>query len=292
MAEVTIGVTQMTCSNDRAQNHGKAEELVRKAAAAGANVVLVQELFEGFYFCQQERPELFGLAHEAEGHPAIERFSSVAKELGIAMPVSFFERQNNAHYNSIAMVDADGSVLGVYRKSHIPDGPGYEEKFYFNPGDTGFKVWHTAYGKVGVGICWDQWFPETARCMVLQGAEMLLYPTAIGNEPENPDYDSKDHWQNAMCGHAAANMVPLAAANRIGSEYPEGGKEMSFYGSSFISDWTGKKVVEAGRENEAVLTHTFDLGHVRHERIGWGLFRDRRPELYGAIGTLSGAQPR
>ncbi|MEM7426443.1 MAG: N-carbamoylputrescine amidase [Pseudomonadota bacterium] len=290
MAEVTIGVTQMACTDDAAENHDHAERLVRAAAGKGANVVLVQELFEGFYFCQQETPENFARACEADRHPAIQRFSAVARELGIVMPVSFFERHNNAHYNSIAMVDADGSVLGIYRKSHIPDGPGYEEKFYFNPGDTGFKVWETAYGKVGVGICWDQWFPETARCMVLQGAEMLLYPTAIGNEPNSPDYDSKDHWQTAMRGHAAANMVPLAAANRIGTEHPEGGTPMSFYGSSFIADWTGRMVAEAGREEEAVLTHTFELDRVRQERIGWGVFRDRRPDLYGAIGTLSGAR--
>lgn len=288
MTEVTIGVTQMACSDDRTENHDKAEELVRRAASQGANVVLVQELFEGHYFCQVETPENFARAEEPGKHPAIKRFSAVARELGIAMPVSFFERQNNAHYNSIAMIDADGSNMGIYRKTHIPDGPGYEEKFYFNPGDTGFKVWDTAFGKVGVGICWDQWFPETARCMVLQGAEILLYPTAIGNEPNSPSYDSKDHWQTAMRGHAAANMVPLAAANRIGSEHPEGGKEMNFYGSSFISDWTGKIVAEAGRTDEAVLTHTFDLDHVRQERIGWGLFRDRRPEHYGPIGTLSG----
>ena len=289
MAEVTIGVAQMACSDDVSENHDNAERLVREAAGKGANVILVQELFEGHYFCQQETAENFARASEADNHPAVQRFSSVARELGVAMPVSFFERHNNAHYNSIAMVDADGSVLGIYRKSHIPDGPGYEEKFYFNPGDTGFKVWETAHGKVGVGICWDQWFPETARCMVLQGAEMLLYPTAIGVEPQNPGYDSKDHWQTAMRGHAAANLVPLAAANRIGTEHPEGGTPMTFYGSSFIADWTGQKVAEAGRDEETVLTHTFDLDKVRQERVGWGIFRDRRPELYSAIGTLSGA---
>ena len=206
MREVTIGVTQMACSDNRTENHDRAEALVRQAAIQGANVILVQELFEGHYFCQQETPENFARAQETGSHPAIARFSSLARELAIALPVSYFERHNNAYYNSIAMIDADGTVLGTYRKSHIPDGPGYEEKFYFNPGDTGFKVWHTAHGKIGVGICWDQWFPEAARCMVLQGAEILLYPTAIGNEPGNPDYDSKDHWQTAMRGHAAANM--------------------------------------------------------------------------------------
>ncbi|MFO1089206.1 MAG: N-carbamoylputrescine amidase [Hyphomicrobiales bacterium] len=288
MRSVTLGLTQMAATPDVAANHDTAERLVREAAADGANVVLVQELFEAPYFCSEQHAAHFATAREAAGNGTVARFAALAKELGVTMPVSFFERAGNTHYNTIAMVDADGRVLGHYRKSHIPDGPGYQEKFYFAPGDTGFKVWDTAFGKVGVGICWDQWFPETARCMALLGAEMLLYPTAIGSEPKTPGYDSSTHWQNTMRGHAAANILPLAAANRIGTERNLDGTAITFYGRSFISDWQGEKVAEAGREGEAVLTHTFDLDAISDLRRTWGVFRDRRTDLYGALLTKDG----
>ena len=291
MRSVTIGVTQFAASNDRNANCNTAERLVRQAHAEGAHVVLVQELFEGPYFCKEEDPRYFNLAHERDGHPTIARFSSVARELGITLPVSFFERAGTTHFNSIAMIDSDGRILGYYRKSHIPDGPGYQEKFYFSPGDSGFKVWHTAHGRVGVGICWDQWFPETARALALQGAELLLFPTAIGSEPQAPLYDSALHWQNTMRGHAAANIMPLAAANRVGKERGETGTEVTFYGSSFIADQRGEKVVEAGREGEAVITATFDLDAIGDLRRSWGVFRDRRPELYGPLISLDGSGP-
>lgn len=289
MRTVTIGVTQMAASADVKSNHDTAERLAREAAARGANVVLIQELFEAPYFCSEQHAGHFASARDAQGNATVARFASLAKELGVAMPVSFFERAGNTHYNTVAMVDADGRVLGHYRKSHIPDGPGYQEKFYFAPGDTGFKVWDTAHGKVGVGICWDQWFPEAARCMALQGAEMLLYPTAIGSEPKAPGYDSSTHWQNTMRGHAAANIMPLAAANRVGAERNVDGTEITFYGRSFISDWQGEKVAEAGREGEAVLTCTFDLDAIAELRRTWGVFRDRRTDLYAALLTKDGA---
>jgi N-carbamoylputrescine amidase len=217
--------------------------------------------------------------------------SALAVELGVVLPVSFFERANNAYYNSLAMIDADGRCLGLYRKSHIPDGPGYQEKFYFNPGDTGFKVWRTRFGTIGAAVCWDQWFPEAARAMALQGAELLLYPTAIGSEPQNPALNSRDHWQRAMQGHAAANLMPLVASNRIGAEQGES-CAITFYGSSFIADQTGAKVAEAGADERAVLTAAFDLDEIRAQRAAWGLFRDRRPDLYGPLLTLDGRPPR
>ena len=289
MRQATIGLTQFACAANVADNCEKAEKLIREARLKGSNVVVIPELFEGPYFCKEEDPKNFALAHEREGHPTIGRFASLARELGIVIPVSFFERSGNAYFNSIAMIDADGRILGYYRKSHIPQGPGYEEKYYFSPGDTGFRVWQTAFGKVGVGICWDQWFPETARSLALMGAEMLLFPTAIGSEPKSPGYDSSRHWQNTMRGHAAANIMPLAAANRTGAEKGEGGTEVVFYGSSFIADERGEKVAEAGREEEKVLVHRFDLDLIGELRRSWGVFRDRRPDLYQAIMTLDGA---
>ena len=291
MRNVTLAATQMACGSDRAANLERAEQLIRRTASQGANVILIQELFETPYFCQDQLPDFFALARPVEDNEGIAKFQSLARELGVVLPFSFFERDNQAYFNSVAMIDAGGEMLGVYRKTHIPDGVGYQEKYYFNPGDTGFRVWDTKFGQVGLGICWDQWFPETARCLVLGGAEILLYPTAIGNEPQFPDWDSRDHWQRAMQGHAASNMVPLVASNRIGAEKGKN-SEMTFYGSSFIADETGAKVAEADRTSETVLTHTFDLDAIRNQRAQWGFFRDRRPEHYGALVTLTGNSPR
>lgn len=289
MREVTIAVTQFACSWDLGANADRAEALTRQAAADGAQVVLVQELFATPYFCITEDPAHFVHAQPFEANPLIARFSDLARELGVVLPVSFFERAGQAHFNSVAMVDADGRILGRYRKSHIPQGPGYEEKFYFSPGDTGFRVWDTAYGRVGVGICWDQWFPEAARAMALMGAEMLLYPTAIGSEPPAPGYDSQPHWEMSMRGHAAANILPVAAANRIGTER-QGEREVTFYGTSFIAGETGQVLAQAPRDAEAVLTHRFDLDRISEMRRSWGLFRDRRPELYGVLHGLDGSR--
>lgn len=291
MRRITVAATQMPCGWDRAANLARAEALVRRAAAAGAQVILLQELFETPYFPQVQEAGRFALASPLAAQPAVERFRAVAAELGVVLPISFFERANRAHYNSVAVVDADGSVLGVYRKAHIPDGPGYQEKFYFNGGDTGFRVWHTRFGCIGVGICWDQWFPECARAMALQGAELLLYPTAIGSEPQDPALDSLGHWRRTMQGHAAANMMPLVAANRVGGE-SEPASRIDFYGHSFIAGATGEIVGEAGDEADAVLTASFDLDALETRRAGWGLFRDRRPDLYGALLSLDGRPPR
>jgi N-carbamoylputrescine amidase len=277
----------MACSWDRDANIARAERLIRQAARRGAHVVLIQELFETPYFCKDHQPRHFELAKPLESHPAVEHFRGLARELGVVLPVSVFERANTAFYNSLVMVDADGSVLGSYRKSHIPEGPGYHEKYYFSPGDTGFKVFDTAVGKIGTAICWDQWFPETARSMALLGAEMLLYPTAIGSEPQDESVDSSAHWQRTMQGHAAANIMPLVASNRIGVETGEK-YTMTFYGSSFIASHTGEKVAEADRVTETVLTATFDLDAVRRYRQSWGVFRDRRPDLYAPLLTLDG----
>ncbi|GAB4372257.1 MAG: N-carbamoylputrescine amidase [Kiloniellaceae bacterium] len=289
MREVTVAATQMACSWDREANVASAEALVREAAGKGAQIVLIQELFETPYFCCDQKQAYFELAAPAEGNPLIARMAALARELKVVLPVSFFERANNAYYNSLAMVDADGSVLGVYRKSHIPDGPGYQEKYYFNPGDTGFRVWETRYGTLGCGICWDQWFPECARAMALMGAEILFYPTAIGNEPQDATISAKDHWQRTMQGHAAANMVPLVASNRIGKEDGEAA-QLTFFGASFIADELGAKVAEANGSDRAVLTATFDLDAVKAARASWGLFRDRRPDLYGPLLTADGRQ--
>lgn len=283
MRNVTVAATQMACSWDREATLKKADALVREAAAKGANIILLQELFETPYFCQKHEFEHMELSMPLEKNPAVAHFKEVAKELDVVLPISFFERAGNVMYNSIAIIDADGTVLGVYRKTHIPDGAPYAEKFYFSPGDTGFQVWKTKYGTIGVGICWDQWFPEAARCMALMGAEILLYPTAIGSEP-TLDIDSKPHWQHAMQGHAAANIMPLLASNRIGTE-KQSDSEMTFYGASFIADETGEIVEEADRESETVLVHTFDLDAIDIKRRQWGVFRDRRPEMYETLLT-------
>ena len=287
MAEVTVAATQFACSGDAAANVAKAETMVRRAAGDGAQIVLLQELFETPYFCKDQKKELFELAHPVESHPTLARLGKVAAELSVVLPVSFFERANNAYYNSLMVIDADGRQLGLYRKSHIPDGPGYQEKFYFNPGDTGFRTWRTAYGRIGVGICWDQWFPECARSMALQGAELLFYPTAIGSEPQDATINSRDHWQRVMQGHAGANMMPVIASNRIGREQGES-CAITFYGSSFIAGPRGEKIAEAGEAGETVLTASFDLEEMRIDRAAWGFFRDRRPELYTELLTLDG----
>jgi N-carbamoylputrescine amidase len=287
MSIVTVAATQMACSWDRDANIANAEKLIRAAAARGANLVLIQELFETPYFCKDHQPRHFDLAHPLEGHPAVEHFRTLARELGVVLPVSVFERAGNAFFNSLVLVDADGRVLGSYRKSHIPEGPGYHEKFYFSPGDTGFKVFDSSAGRLGVAICWDQWFPEAARTMALLGAEILLYPTAIGSEPQDAGIDSSGHWQRTMQGHAAANIVPLVASNRIGTEQGEK-YQMTFYGSSFIASPTGEKIAEADRVTETVLTASFDLAEIRRYRESWGVFRDRRPDLYGPLLSLDG----
>ena len=289
MRTVTLAATQMACSDDVTENIDRAEGMIREAAGQGANIVLIQELFEGWYFCQDELPEHFARATASDENPAIARFQSLAKELSVVLPVSFFEKANNAFFNSIAIVDADGRNLGVYRKTHIPQGSGYQEKFYFSPGDTGFRVWDTAYGRIGCGICWDQWFPESARAMALMGAEVLFYPTAIGSELIDPDWDSSAHWQAVMCGHAGANLMPLVASNRIGAEPGRNGTELTFYGSSFIADWQGQVVTEMDREETGVRLATFDLDEIAGHRAGWGVFRDRRPDLYGVLSSLDGA---
>ena len=278
MSIVCVAATQCAFTGNLEENVARVEGLVREAAAKGAQVILPSELFEGLYFCREEKDAFFDWARPAQGHPTITRFQKLAQELGVVIPVSFFERDGHAFYNSLAMVDADGAVLGIYRKSHIPDGPGYEEKFYFRPGNTGFKVWDTRFGRVGVGICWDQWYPECARAMMLLGAELLFYPTAIGTEPENPGLDTKDLWQRAMIGHAVSNVVPVVAANRIGRE-----GEQTFYGHSFISDHRGEKVAELGRTESGVILAEFDLEEIRRNRASFGFFRDRRPDLYGLI---------
>ena len=290
MREVTVAATQMACDWDRDRNVARAEALVRQAAGQGADIVLLQELFENPYFCKEQDPRHFALANAFEGNPLIARMSRLAAELGVVLPVSFFERANNAHFNSVAMIDADGRVLGLYRKSHIPDGPGYQEKFYVTPGDTGFRVWHTRAGTLGVGICWDQWFPEAARVMVLMGAELLLFPSAIGSEPQAPEQDTSGHWRRAMQGHAAANMVPVVASNRVGTERGDA-CAVTFYGGSFITDGRGEIVDQAPREGEAVLTASLDLDELAAARAGWGLFRDRRPDLYVPVLSLDGQDP-
>ena len=286
MRQVVVAATQMHCGTDREANLDRAEALVRAAAADGANIILLQELFETRYFCQDQREDLFALAAPAKNHPTLKRMGQLAADLGVVLPISFFERANMAHYNAVMVFDADGEALGIYRKSHIPDGPGYQEKYYFNPGDTGFRVWQTKFGCIGLAICWDQWFPEAARVLALQGAEMLFYPTAIGSEPQAPELDSSAHWRRVMQGHAAANLVPVVASNRIGIEATEA-REITFYGCSFITDQTGAIVAEAGGD-ETTLFASFDLDRLHLERASWGLFRDRRPDLYRSLLTLDG----
>ena len=286
--KVTVAATQMACTWDRAANIKRASALVREAAGKGAQVILLQELFETPYFCKDQKAEYFALAAPAADNPLLQQMAELASELGVVLPVSFFERDTNSYFNSLAMIDVDGRNLGIYRKSHIPDGPGYQEKFYFSPGDTGFKVWPTRFGRVGAAICWDQWFPETARSLALKGAEILFFPTAIGSEPPPaPPVDSRDQWRRVMQGQAGANMLPLVASNRVGKEDGEAAT-ITFYGSSFIADATGAIVAEAPRDKEAVITHTFDLHAIRLSRASWGLFRDRRPDLYGGLLKFGG----
>ncbi len=273
--KVKLAAIQCALGDDRDTNVARVEKLVRAAAAQGAQVILPPELFEGPYFCRVEDEQFFSWARPVTGNSTIEKFQTIAKSLKVVIPVSFFEKDGPHYYNSIAMIDEQGQLLGTYRKSHIPDGPGYEEKFYFRPGNTGFKVWDTAYGKIGVGICWDQWFPECARAMALQGAEVLLYPTAIGSEPQQSDLDTKDPWQRAMVGHAVSNVVPVVAANRIGNEHGQ-----VFYGHSFIADHQGSFLAELGRKDEGVLVAEVDLAEVETYRAAFGFFRDRRPEFY------------
>lgn len=285
MREVKVAALQFSCSKDVQENINKAEKMVREAANNGANIILLPELFERQYFCQEKRYDYYDYALPLEKNPAVNRFKEVAKELGVVIPVSFYERDIDRLFNTVAMIDADGSVLGIYRKTHIPDDHFYQEKFYFTPGDTGFKVFDTRFGCIGVGICWDQWFPETARCMAVQGAEMLLYPTAIGSEPIL-DVDSSGHWRRVMQGHAAANLMPVVAANRIGVETVEPCKEnagqsssLDFYGCSFIADATGD-IIASAKQEETILYGEFDLDALKEDRLSWGLFRDRRPETY------------
>ena len=287
MSTICVAATQMACSWDRDANIAQAETLVRQAAGQGAQIILIQELFETPYFCQDQRQRHFALATPVDDNPAIRHFSQIAKELGVVIPISFFERTGQSFFNSLVVIDADGQNLGLYRKSHIPDGPGYQEKFYFSPGDTGFRVFDTRFARIGVGICWDQWFPECARAMVLQGAELLFYPTAIGSEPQDATIDSKDHWTRAMQGHAAANYTPVIASNRIGRE-PGDQAEITFYGSSFIAGPTGELVAVANRTETTVLTARFDLTEIARNRASWGMFRDRRPDLYRPLLTLDG----
>ena len=290
MSKVTVAATQMTCTWDTGTNVDRAEAMIREAAGQGAQIILIQELFETPYFCIEQEFKHLDLARTLEDSPLIKRMASLAHELEVVLPVSWFERAGTAFFNSVAMVDADGSILGVYRKTHIPNAVGYQEKQYCSPGDTGFKVWHTRYAKLGLGICWDQWFPEAARCMALMGAEILLYPTAIGDEPGDPGApDSMPHWQNTMCGHAAANIMPLVASNRIGTETATtSDMQMTFYGSSFIADEFGNRVKIASRTDQTVLVHSFDLAEIRSLRETWGVFRDRRPDQYAALATLDG----
>ena len=283
MRNVKVAVTQMSCSRNPEETLAKADRLVRQAAGKGAKIILLQELFETPYFCQLQKFEYLELAKPLGENPAVNHFRKVARELDVVLPVSFFERVGNTQFNSVAVIDADGEILGVYRKTHIPDGLPYAEKFYFTPGDTGFKVWDTKYGRIGVGICWDQWFPETARSLALLGAEILLFPTAIGSEP-TLGKDSRVHWRNVMVGHAAANMMPVIASNRIGKETEEE-SEMTFYGCSFIADNHGEIVEQADDHTETVLVHEFDFDALAKERREWGIFRDRRPEMYKTLLT-------
>jgi N-carbamoylputrescine amidase len=290
--EVGVAALQFACGWDVDANIATAEKLVRQAAGKGAQIILIQELFETPYFCIEQDSRHLRLATRVDDNRAIRHFAKIARELNVVLPISFFEKANNSYFNSIAILDADGSNLGIYRKAHIPNGPGYQEKNYFSPGDTGFKVWDTKYARIGVGICWDQWFPECARAMALMGAELLFYPTAIGSEPPPAQpVNSRDHWQRTQQGHAAANLTPVIVSNRIGVERalqdPEG-LYIKFYGSSFIADPTGAKLAEAGEDGEAVLTAKFDLSALAEQRDNWFVFRDRRPDLYGALTTYDG----
>ncbi|EOV0170210.1 N-carbamoylputrescine amidase [Vibrio parahaemolyticus] len=283
---VKFAALQLTKNWDLEENLAKAKKAIREAAQNGANVILPQELFAAPYFCKKQEAKYFELAEETANSHLIQEMSALAKELGVVIPVSYFEKAGNTFFNSLVMIDADGTVLDNYRKSHIPDGPGYSEKYYFSPGDTGFKVWQTKFGKFGAGICWDQWFPELARSLALHGAEAIFYPTAIGSEPQDPTLDSRDHWQRTMQGHSAANLVPVVASNRVGTEVDDG-IETTFYGSSFITDHTGAKIAEAPREGETIIYAEIDLAATAKARHAWGLFRDRRPDLYTSVGKLA-----
>lgn len=289
MRKVTVGSIQMAMSWNKEETLAKAEKLVREAAKKGAQIILLPELFETPYFCQEKNYDHYQLATTLQDNPAIQRFKPIAKELDIVLPISFYEIDGNSLFNTVALIDTNGEVMGIYRKTHIPDDHFYQEKFYFTPGDTGFKVWQTKYGNIGVGICWDQWFPESARCMALLGAELLFYPTAIGSEPVL-ECDSMPHWRRCMQGHAASNIMPLIASNRIGEEKVFPSKEnnyqessLNFYGSSFIADETGEIVEDGQRDQEEILIHTFDLDAIKEMRLSWGVFRDRRPEAYSPI---------
>lgn len=287
MKPITVAAIQMAFSPSRDENLKTITDYIHQAKAKGAQIILPSELLEGHYFCREEQEEFFAQARPIDNHPTVCHFQTLAAELNVVIPVSLFEKAGPAYYNSVVIIDADGQVLGVYRKSHIPDGPGYEEKFYFRPGNTGFKVWQTRYGVIGVGICWDQWFPECARAMTLLGADVLLYPTAIGSEPHDPGLDTKDPWQRVMIGHAIANIIPVVAANRIGNE---GGQV--FYGSSFIADIRGDKVAELDRHQSGIITATFDLEQIQTTRAAFGFFRDRRTDLYQILLSEDGASGR
>ena len=289
MRSLTVAATQFACTWDLPANLDQAESLVRQAASQGAGLVLIQELFASPYFCIEQHPTYFPMAQPFADHPLIARFADLARELGVVLPCPYFEKAGPAYFNSCAIIDADGRILGNYRKTHLPQGPGYEEKYYFSPGDTGYRVWDTAVGRIGLGICWDQWFPECARSMALMGAELLLYPTAIGSEPPAPDYNSQPHWEVCMKGHAAANIMPVIASNRIGHEVALGGRDLTFYGSSFICDHAGQVLAKASRDQTQVITARCDLDQIADLRASWGIFRDRRPETYGAVATLDGS---
>ena len=289
MRNVKYAGIQMQCSRSVEENIAKADKMVREAAANGAQIILLPELFERQYFCQERNYDYYAYAQSVDDNLAVKHFQKVAAELKVVLPISFYERDINVFYNTVAVIDADGSVLGIYRKTHIPDDHYYQEKFYFTPGDTGFKVWDTRYARIGVGICWDQWFPETARGMAVQGAEILFYPTAIGSEPIL-EVDSMPHWRRCMQGHSASNLVPVVAAYRVGEERVEpcaenAGQSSSlvFYGSSFITDGCGEVQVSMGRQEEGFIAATFDLDQLMEDRLSWGLFRDRRPEMYGKL---------
>ncbi|MFJ7142484.1 N-carbamoylputrescine amidase [Pseudomonas protegens] len=290
MSPLIVATIQMPCTWDLPGNLDRAEQRVREAAAQGAQVILLQELFATPYFCIEQQHQHLALAEDYADSQILKRFAALARELGVVLPLSWFERAGTAYFNSLSVADADGRLLGVYRKTHIPNAVGYQEKEYFSPGDTGFRVWDTAFGRLGIGICWDQWFPETARCLALQGAEVLLFPTAIGTEPGAADLDSRDHWQMTMRGHAAANLLPVVAANRIGREVAtsDPALHMDFYGSSFICDHKGRLLAQADRTSDSVLLLSLDLAAMAEERRTWGIFRDRRPEMYGALLSLDG----
>ena len=299
MGTVSVATIQASYTWNFDDNLMKAEKLVKEAAAQGAQIILLSELFQAPYFCIQTDEKHFELAQTLEESKVVNHFKQVARELEVVLPISFYEREDQALYNSIAIIDADGSTLGIYRKTHIPDSPGYCEKFFFIPGDTGFKVWKTRYACIGVAICWDQWFPESARAMALMGAELLFFPTAIGSEPQDASLISTDHWQIVQRGHAAANIMPLVASNRVGKEthsnvFDANAKdvEITFYGSSFITDEHGQKVKEANKTDECVLVHSFDLDAIQKTRTSWGLFRDRRPEMYNILLSSDGVHIR